>query len=39
MSGLNIFKKDRDEEEAERLENQRTHETSNPIETAISLLF
>lgn len=36
----NIFKKDRDEEEAERLENQRTQrETSNPIETAISLLI
>lgn len=36
----NIFKKDRDEEEAERFENQRTQrETSNPIETAISLLI
>lgn len=36
----NIFKKDRDEEEAERLENQRSQrEASNPIETAISLLI
>lgn len=36
----NIFKKDRDEEEAERLENQRSQrEVSNPIETAISLLI